>query len=61
MRDATHMAMYAAAARYQLGLLLGNEEGEGLLSDGGDAMKAQDVHVPARLAGMWLPGRWGDA
>jgi eukaryotic-like serine/threonine-protein kinase len=59
--DAAHMAMYAAAARYQLGSLLGNEEGKGLLRDGGDAMKAQDVRVPARLAGMWLPGRWGGA
>ncbi len=59
--DAAHMAMYAAAARYQLGSLLGNEEGEGLLRDGCDAMKAQDVRVPARFAGMWLPGRWGGA
>ena len=55
------MAMCAAAARYQLGSLLGDEEGKGLLREGGDAMKAQDVRAPARFAGTWLPGRWGGA
>jgi eukaryotic-like serine/threonine-protein kinase len=57
--DAAHMAMYAAAARYQLGSLLGNEEGRSLLRQGEDAMKAQDVRVPARFAAMYLPGCWG--
>ncbi len=56
--DAAHMVICAAAARYQLGSLLGDEEGRSLLRQGEDAMKAQDVRVPARFAAMWLPGCW---
>ncbi len=56
--DAAHMALHAAVARHQLGSLLGGGEGTTLLMQSEEAMKAQDVRVPARFAAMWLPGRW---
>jgi tetratricopeptide (TPR) repeat protein len=56
--DQTSMTMHAAAARYQLGCLLDDEEGKALKQKGEDAMKAQDVRKPERFARMWLPGRW---
>jgi hypothetical protein len=56
--DQTSMAMHSAAARYQLGRLLDDEEGRALKQQGEDAMKAQDVRKPERFAGMLLPGRW---
>jgi serine/threonine protein kinase/tetratricopeptide (TPR) repeat protein len=57
--EAAHMSMHAAAARSGLGLLLGSDEGAALVRQAEDAMKAQDVKVPSRLAAIWLPGRWG--
>jgi serine/threonine protein kinase/tetratricopeptide (TPR) repeat protein len=59
--EAVHMSMHAAAARYARGSLLGSDEGAALLQQGEDAMRAQDVKVPSRLASIWLPGRWGGA
>jgi hypothetical protein len=58
--EAAHMSMYAAAARHALGLLLGSEEGTALVRQAEDAMRAQDVKVPSRLAAIWLPGQWGE-
>ncbi len=57
--DTTRMAMHAAAARYRLGALLGDEEGRSLLREGEEAMIAQDVRAPARFAAVLLPGAWG--
>jgi eukaryotic-like serine/threonine-protein kinase len=56
--EAANMAMHSAAARYQLGSLIGNDEGNALVQKGEAAMIAQDVRAPARFARMWLPGRW---
>jgi len=57
--EATDMSMHAAAARHVLGRLLGSEEGTALVRQAEDAMRAQDVRVPSRLAAVWLPGTWG--
>ena len=56
--EGVHMSMFAAASRYQLGSLLGGEEGSQLVSQAKDAMVAQDVRAPARFAALWLPGHW---
>jgi hypothetical protein len=53
--DQTSMAMHAAAARYQLGSLLGGDEGRTLVQQAEGAMRAQDVKVPSRFARIWLP------
>ena len=52
------MAMHAAAARHQLGVLLGGEDGAARVHDAAEAMKTMGVRVPERYAGMLLPGRW---
>jgi serine/threonine protein kinase len=57
--EAADMSMHAAAARYQLGRLLDDDEGRALVQRAEDAMRAQNVKAPSRLARMWLPGRWG--
>jgi hypothetical protein len=55
------MYLHAAAARYQLGLALGGDEGRELVARGGAAMTSQDIRAPARFAAMLVPGRWGEA
>jgi eukaryotic-like serine/threonine-protein kinase len=56
--EAADMAGYATAARYQLGALLGGDEGAALVARAEQAMKAQGVRVPDRFAATLVPGRW---
>ena len=56
--EAADMSMHASAARYQLGCLLGGEEGGALRRQAESAMTAEGVRAPARFAGMLAPGRW---
>jgi serine/threonine protein kinase len=56
--EANDMALYAGAARLQLGRLLGGERGEALVSQAGEAMRARGVRVPERYAQMLVPGSW---
>jgi hypothetical protein len=55
---AADMALYAAAARYQLGSLLGGDRGAELVTQAEEVMQAQDIRAPARFASMLVPGRW---
>jgi hypothetical protein len=59
--EAADMSMHAAAARYQLGCLLGGDEGDALRRQAESAMTAEGVRAPARFAGMLAPGRWGSS
>jgi hypothetical protein len=52
------MSIHAAAILHQLGVLVSGEEGRALVQKASDAMTSQGIHVPARFAGMLLPGRW---
>jgi eukaryotic-like serine/threonine-protein kinase len=52
------MALHAWAARYQLGSLLGDEEGKALAAHAEQAMTAEGVRAPARIAKLFVPGRW---
>jgi serine/threonine protein kinase/tetratricopeptide (TPR) repeat protein len=52
------MGIHAAAVRYQLGVLVGGEEGLELVAKASDAMTSQGICVPVRFANMMLPGRW---
>ncbi len=56
--EETGMWLHAWAARYQLGSLLGGEEGAALVDQAERAMVAEGVRTPARMAGLHLPGRW---
>jgi len=58
---AADMKGYATAARYQLGSLLGGDEGARLTASADDAMRAQGVRAPARFAATLVPGRWRTA
>ena len=55
------MVIYGWAARHRLGLLLGGADGARRVREAEEAMSAQGIRVPARYAGMLLPGRWGPA
>ncbi len=54
LAQAADMQLYAAASRYQLGVLLGTE-GKGLVEGAEDAMAAQEIRAPARFAAMLAP------
>jgi hypothetical protein len=56
--QASEMALYAASAKHQLGLLLGGSEGAKLVGEAEDAMAARGIRAPARFAAMLVPGRW---
>lgn len=57
--DAAHMTLHASSARYQLGRLLGGDDGERLRREAEAAMSAEGIRAPERIATMILPGRWG--
>jgi hypothetical protein len=59
LADAADMMLQAAAARHRLGLLLGGAEGAFELQQAEETMRAQDVRVPEKFAGLYVPGRWG--
>jgi hypothetical protein len=56
---ASEMAVFEASARLQLGLLLGGDQGAGLVHEAEDSMAARGVRAPARFAAVLVPGRWG--
>jgi hypothetical protein len=53
------MVGYATAAQYQLGSILGGDEGRLMKRAAEERMLAQGVRVPARFAATLVPGRWG--
>jgi serine/threonine protein kinase len=59
LAERADMTGYATAARHQLGVLIGGDEGRLLLRNAGDAMASQGVRAPARFAALFVPGRWG--
>jgi eukaryotic-like serine/threonine-protein kinase len=50
---------YVHAARYQLGSVLGGDEGSTLKAAAEERMTAQGIRVPSRFAATLVPGRWG--
>jgi hypothetical protein len=56
--EAADMSGCAAAARHQLGLLLGGEQGGEQVRQAEEAMQAQGIRVPSRFAAMQVPGLW---
>jgi eukaryotic-like serine/threonine-protein kinase len=57
--EATDTGLYAAAARFRRGELLGGPEGERLVADADAWMRKEHVANPARLRTLLTPGRWG--
>ncbi len=52
------MRLHAWGARYRLGSLLGGDEGAALVAQAEQAMTAEGVRNPDRMASIHLPGRW---
>jgi len=52
-----HMNHYAAAARFQRGMLNGGS-GDALCLQAGEWMAGQQIANPGRMAAMLAPGRW---
>jgi hypothetical protein len=55
---ALEMSLHAAAARHQLGRMLGGDAGDAMALEAADAMKTLGVRTPERYARMLLPGQW---
>jgi hypothetical protein len=56
--DASGMELHRWAARHQLGLLVGGDEGAALVAGAVEAMRGEGIRAPERLAGSLAPGRW---
>ncbi len=56
--EGADMGLHAWAAGHRLGSLLGGDEGAALVAQSEQAMRAEGVRSPGRMAGMLLPGRW---
>jgi len=58
MLEAADMALYASVSRSRRGVLTAGEAGRALAASAADAMRAQGIRDPDRMADMWAPGRW---
>jgi hypothetical protein len=58
--EAAGMRLYAAAARYTRGELLGDSAGTALRAEAEQWMKSQNIHNPRRFARMLVPGNWAN-
>ncbi len=56
--EAAGMLPHAWAARYQLGSLLGGDEGGALVAQAENAMTIEGVRAPVRMVRFLLPGLW---
>jgi len=53
------MTGYEMAARHQLGLLIGGDDGAKMVAAAEGAMKGEGIRAPARFAATLVPGPWG--
>jgi hypothetical protein len=58
---AAEMMLHVAAARYQLGSLLGGEAGKTMVAQADEEMASRGVRSAARMAARLVPGRWGES
>ncbi len=58
LAEEADMALYAAAARHQLGVAVGGDSGSQLVAQAVAAMSAQEIRSEVRFAAMLVPGRW---
>jgi tetratricopeptide (TPR) repeat protein len=61
LAEAADLKLHAAAARYQLGRLLGGDSGRALLAEGERWMRSEGIRAPERWAEVLVPGRWNSA
>jgi hypothetical protein len=58
---AAELMLHVAAARYQLGSLLGGERGKAMVAQAEEEMATRGVRSTARMAARLVPGRWGES
>jgi serine/threonine protein kinase len=58
---AAELMLHVAAARYQLGSLLGGEAGKAMVAQAEEEMATRGVRSTARMAARLVPGRWGES
>jgi serine/threonine protein kinase/tetratricopeptide (TPR) repeat protein len=56
--ETADMALHGWAASYQLGSLLGGDEGKALAAQAEQSMTAEGIRDPFRMARLLVPGRW---
>jgi hypothetical protein len=56
--EAADLGPQAWAVRYQLGKLLGGDEGRGLVAEAERLMGDEGVRSPERTAARYVPGKW---
>jgi hypothetical protein len=54
--DEVEMRLHAAGARWELGRILGGDEGAKLVSDAEAAMRAEGIRSPARMVTTFSGG-----
>jgi uncharacterized protein YdiU (UPF0061 family) len=54
--DASHMSLYAAAARRRLGETIGGERGRQLVTQSEEWMSKQEIKNPERMMNLLAPG-----
>ena len=55
------LMLHVAAARYQLGSLLGGDAGKAMVVQADEEMASRGVRSPSRMANRLVPGRWGES
>jgi hypothetical protein len=58
---AADMALFAVAADFALGRLMGGDEGRRLEAEARAWMAAQSIHDPERMVSLLAPGPWRSA
>ena len=53
------LMLHVAAARYQLGSLLGGDAGKAMVVQAEEEMASRGVRSSARMSARLVPGRWG--
>jgi tetratricopeptide (TPR) repeat protein len=56
--ESAGMRLHGWAASHRLGALVGGDEGLDLVARAEEAMTAEGVRAPVRMAGLFLPGHW---
>jgi tetratricopeptide (TPR) repeat protein len=58
---AAELMLHVAAAKYQLGSLLGGDAGKAMIAQADEEMASRGVRASARMATRLVPGRWGES
>jgi eukaryotic-like serine/threonine-protein kinase len=58
LSEDANLGLHACAVRHQLGTAIAGDEGRALVAQAEREMTTEGVRSPARIAALWVPGRW---